>query len=150
MDTKNYDPSKSKGWLVVAIILSALGVFGLVMVLLGFQITNPFALISALPIFPMGFIVLDLVLYSIKKKENMQQDPKDKISYQPNLQIWGLGLVLGVSMVVLYLLGTVTNALLNNVPASNLALIQNIALLVLLGVSLGFIIWAIVRICQQL
>ncbi len=150
MDTKNSESRKSRGWQVPAVIISALGLFGLAMVLLGYQITNPFALISSLPVFPMGFIVLDLIAYGIRKKETLQQNPENKISYQPNLQIWGLGLILGVGMVVLYLLGTVTSALLNNVPASNLALIQNIALLVLLGVSLGFIVWAIVRICQQL
>jgi hypothetical protein len=53
-------------------------------------------------------------------------------------------------MAVLYLLGTVTAALLGHAPESEVALIQNITLLVLLGVSIGFIVWAIVRICQQL
>lgn len=138
------------GWLFVAIAISLVVVLMLAMAQFRFEIANPLVLVGLLPIFPLGFIALDLVTYGIRKKENAGQNLEVKMSYQPNLQIWGLGLILGVGMVVLYLLGTVTSALLNNVPASNLALVQNIALLVLLGVSLGFIIWAIVRICQQM
>lgn len=94
---------------------------------------------------PIAFILFDLVRFLF----GMPREAKTTASgYQPNLQIWGIGLLLGIGAVVVYLFGTVTLALLGEKPADSLAVWQHLGLLLILSIMFCFIVWAVVKLCQ--
>jgi ABC-type transport system involved in cytochrome bd biosynthesis fused ATPase/permease subunit len=68
------------GWLFVAIAISIVVALMLLMAQFRFQIANSLVLIGLLPIFPLGFIAIDLVTYGIRKKENTGQNPEVKMN----------------------------------------------------------------------
>jgi len=138
-----------RGWRIIVAAIVTLSAIGWCMAQLGFQIVIPLLLVGALPVFALGFIVLDLVMFGVKK-ESSPPHAKDKLEFKPNLQIWGLGMLLGTGMTFIYFLGAVIVTLLNRIPTTIFELLQNITLLLLLGASLGFIVWAVVKICQPL
>ena len=128
--------------------------------------------------FPLVFILVDLVLFEIKRRNGGEADHRAGSSvYYPNYRIWGTGLILGVGVTILYLFGRLVLDLLEGAlsryeglakytdpslalsnPAlqkeiiaqiSRDALWHNVALLFTLTAALGFFIWGIVKISQS-
>ncbi len=67
---------------------------------------------------------------------------------RPNLQVWGLGVVMGAGLAVVYIAATVSLTLLEKVPLSELAVWQHIGQAAITFLALAFVVWAAVRICS--
>jgi len=136
------------GWLIVTFFLLDLVIRGVSLVLQNYQLDKPLTIIVLPASLSLIFIIVDLFRFGLSRVGVSSEANKNEKGYQPNLQIWGLGLVSGVGIAVIYLQGTVTLELLHQNPASVMALLQNIALLVFLVLSLGIVTWAVVKICR--
>jgi hypothetical protein len=139
------------------------------------------ALLLAAPlvIFPLIFMLMDLILYNERRDRLQRRTARvsdEMASYQPNLQIWAMGGVIGIGVSVVYLLGKSIFSLLEfssgsaaridelikqsggSNPASDAAklasdintsmLWESLALLSALSVILSFVIWGFVRISK--
>lgn len=105
-------------------------------------------------------ILLDLYFHKLKLDLNIHNAEERDRKYYPNLQLWGIGPLLGIIVVVLFLIGNTTSTLINNAiiaaspsgapnigPLSTvvLTLIQNLTILITFVFLLVFLIWALIK-----
>ncbi|MCG3155115.1 MAG: hypothetical protein DKINENOH_01717 [bacterium] len=138
-------------WLIAAIPLFGLTILAFYLATRSHHFDDkPLMVLELLAAISLVFILLDLIRFGISRIGASPGAADRESGYQPHLQIWGLGLIVGAATAIFYLQGTVTLALLRPIPDNGFALFQNLAILACLVLSLGIVVWAIVRICQTL
>ena len=88
-------------------------------------------------------LLIDLVIYTGNPPHG-----NDKKPYYPNLKIWGLGFIAGVSMFIATLFCQAIQKLILSPPAAGSAWIV-LAPLLFLTAALGFLVWGVVALCQS-
>jgi hypothetical protein len=96
----------------------------------------------------LAFILLDLGLMLSRSHVTKNTDDKAN-SWNPNVRIWGIGPVLGITLGLLYLLGKLgKDVFAQSATADSAAFWQPFGLLAVILAALGLVLWAVVRICQ--
>jgi hypothetical protein len=94
--------------------------------------------------FSLGPIILDWYLYKLKIEADPNAEGHNQW-YYPNLQLWGVGPLLGVIIATLYVIGRMIPIVIDGVCKDSMTIIQNLVVLIMSIIILIFLIWALTK-----
>lgn len=100
---------------------------------------NIFLLVSGPLLLTLLAVVGDIVSY---------QSFAQRKGYSPNLALWGVGFLFGLSVSFVYLMGFAADKLLDNAFLDRPYLLLRLLLFVMPAALLGLVVWAVSRICD--
>ncbi|MBN1155660.1 hypothetical protein JXB12_12150 [candidate division KSB1 bacterium] len=120
------------------------------------------------------FVLIDVVIHEANRNGSCGNNPKEKHVYRPDFQVWSIGFILGIGLPILYyfivFITTLTGSSFKNgisqlenlnllstnyftvklvTSYCQIAFFHNFVILLFLGVILGLIVWAIVKLSQS-